>query len=62
VWRSRSARALPLLEKLASDQATPVADRLRYFRALDFHPADARQKSLLALLGTPAGASAELTR
>ena len=61
VWRSRSARALPLLEKLASDQATPVADRLRYFRALDFFPAEARQKSLLALLGTPAGASAELT-
>jgi putative membrane-bound dehydrogenase-like protein len=61
VWRARSTRALPLLEKLASDQDTPVAERLRYFRALDFHPADARQKSLLALLATPAGASAELT-
>jgi putative membrane-bound dehydrogenase-like protein len=61
VWRARSARALPLLEKLASDPATPVADRLRYFRALDFHPAESRQKSLLALLATPAGASAELT-
>jgi putative heme-binding domain-containing protein len=61
VWRARSARAVPLLEKLASDQGTPVADRLRYFRALDFHPEEARQKSLLALLGTPAGASPELT-
>jgi putative heme-binding domain-containing protein len=61
VWRARSSRALPLLEKLAADQSTPVADRIRYFRALDFHPAEARQKSLLALLGTPAGASAELT-
>src|SRR5687768_14258992 len=61
VWRARSARALPPLEKLASDQATPVADRLRYFRAIDFHPAESRQKSLLALLATPAGASAELT-
>jgi putative heme-binding domain-containing protein len=61
VWRARSARALPLLERLATDQATPVADRLRYLRALDFHPAAARQKSLLALLGTPGGASAELT-
>jgi putative heme-binding domain-containing protein len=61
VWRARSARALPLLEKLAADQATPVAERLRYLRALDFHPAAARQKSLLALLATPAGASAELT-
>ena len=61
VWRARAARALPLLEQLASDQSTPVTDRLRYFRALDFHPAEARQKSLLALLATPAGASAELT-
>ncbi|HKH94847.1 MAG TPA: PVC-type heme-binding CxxCH protein [Gemmatimonadaceae bacterium] len=61
VWRARSSRALPLLEQLAADQATPVADRIRYFRALDFHPAEARQKSLLALLATPAGASAELT-
>jgi hypothetical protein len=61
VWRARSSRALPLLEKLAADQSTPVADRIRYFRALDFHPAEARQKSLLALLATPAGASAELT-
>ena len=61
VWRARSARALPLLERLASDTATPVAERLRYFRALDFHPAESRQKSLLALLATPAGASAELT-
>lgn len=60
VWRARSSRALPLLEQLAADQATPVADRLRYLRALDFHPAEARQKSLLALLTSPAGASAEL--
>jgi len=61
VWRARSARALPLLEKLIADPATPATDRLRYLRALDFHPAEARQKSLLALLATPVGASAEIT-
>ena len=59
VWRARSERALPLVEKLASDPQTPVADRLRYFRALDFHPEEGRLKSLLALLGTPVGASPE---
>jgi putative membrane-bound dehydrogenase-like protein len=61
VWRARSPRALPLLEKLATDSASPVADRLRYFRALDFYPAEERQRVLLAILATPAGSSAELT-
>jgi putative heme-binding domain-containing protein len=61
VWRARSARALPLLERLATDSAASVAERLRYFRALDFHGADARQRSLLAILATPAGRTPELT-
>ena len=61
VWRSRSPRALPLLEQLASDAAVPSTDRLRYFRALDFHAAEGRQRSLLALLETPSGGSADLT-
>jgi len=34
---------------------------LRYFRAFDFHPAEERQRALLAILATPAGSSAELT-
>ena len=45
-------------------RATPRsagAERLRYFRALDFHAADGRQRSLLAILETPAGRSADLT-
>ena len=50
VWRSRSPRALPLLERLASDVSVPATERLRYLRALDFHDAEARQRSLLAVL------------
>jgi putative heme-binding domain-containing protein len=61
VWRARSTRALPLLQQLATDSASPVAERLRYFRALDFFPAEERQRVLLAILATPAGRSAELT-
>jgi putative heme-binding domain-containing protein len=61
VWRARSARALPLLTKLATDASTPASERLRYFRAFDFYPSEERQRALLAILATPAGASAELT-
>ena len=60
VWRSRAPRALPLLVQLASDTSVPSADRLRYLRALDFHPADGRQRALLAILGAPGGANAEI--
>ena len=61
VWRSRSARALPLLAQLASDTSVASADRMRYFRALDFHEAEGRQRTLLSILGTPAGGSADFT-
>ena len=57
VWRSRAARALPLLVQLASDTTVPSTDRLRYLRALDFHSAEGRQRALLAILDTPAGAT-----
>ncbi|MEO8564255.1 MAG: PVC-type heme-binding CxxCH protein [bacterium] len=60
VWRARSPRALPLLAKLATDPATPDTERLRYFRALDFQAPEGRQRTLLAMLASPAGASAEL--
>jgi putative heme-binding domain-containing protein len=61
VWRARSTRTLPLLEKLATDSTTSAAERLRYFRAFDFYPTEERQRALLAILATPAGSSAELT-
>ncbi|NRF40032.1 PVC-type heme-binding CxxCH protein [Pedobacter foliorum] len=50
IWRSRTALALPLLEKLASDQNTPLDKRLRYFRAFDFIKGIERTKALLSML------------
>lgn len=61
IWRARSPLALPMLEKLATDAAVPLADRLRYVRALDFHNADGRQRTLLSILSTPEGSSTALT-
>ncbi|MEQ8784688.1 MAG: NPCBM/NEW2 domain-containing protein [Pirellulaceae bacterium] len=50
VWRSRAEAALPLLAELILDSSTVAKDRLRYFRAFDFHPASsAKQQALLAL-------------
>lgn len=50
VWRARSSAALPRLADLIRDPGTSGADRLRYFRAFDFHPVDARDPVLLGLL------------
>jgi putative membrane-bound dehydrogenase-like protein len=52
VWRSRGKDALPLLAKLATDSATPEQERLRYFRAFDFHKDASKQDVLLSMLGT----------
>ncbi len=51
VWRSRSAEALPLLAKLILDPAVKEPERLRYFRAFDFHAEPAKQEVLVGLLG-----------
>ncbi len=50
VWRSRSKQALPLLGKLIADTATTSADRVRYFRAFDFHTDPSKQQILTGLL------------
>src|SRR5690606_6706167 len=38
IWRSRSKSVIPFLADLAADPAVPIAQRLRFFRAFDFHP------------------------
>jgi putative heme-binding domain-containing protein len=47
VWRARTEAALPLLAELIVDPNTPPAERLRYFRALDFHPDSPTKRGLL---------------
>lgn len=51
VWRSRTGAAVDHLAQLAADPATPLDDRLRYFRAFDFNPdADKKSKALIKML------------
>ena len=50
IWRSRAAQAPELLVKIIKQQDTPEEDKARYFRALDFHSGDAKEKALQSLL------------
>ena len=51
VWRARTGLAVPLLAQLATESATPLAQRLRYFRAFDFIPdVNAKSVALLKIL------------
>jgi putative heme-binding domain-containing protein len=59
VWRARTDAALPLLTEMISDPATGATDRERYFRALDFHTRESRERTLLALIQGPAANHAQ---
>lgn len=48
VWRSRAANSAELLGKLILSQ--PGRENLRYYRALDFQPAEAKNQTLKLLL------------
>ena len=50
VWRARNEAAVPLLAKLASDKNVPLKERLKYFRAFDFHTGPAKTNLLLAMI------------
>ncbi|MGZ8541990.1 MAG: PVC-type heme-binding CxxCH protein [Chitinophagaceae bacterium] len=50
VWRARTEKAVPYLAALASDNTTPLKNRLRYFRAFDFNTGPAKSKLLLKML------------
>lgn len=43
VWRARAPQALPLLAKLIGDPETGSEERLRYFRAFDFHQPQSKE-------------------
>ncbi|WP_236979447.1 PVC-type heme-binding CxxCH protein [Membranihabitans maritimus] len=38
IWRARAEAALPFLTNLLTESSVALDERLRYFRALDFHP------------------------
>ncbi|PHN08274.1 PVC-type heme-binding CxxCH protein [Flavilitoribacter nigricans] len=50
IWRSRSRAAAPLLADLIADPQTSETERLRYFRAFDYHSGKDKNKALLGLL------------
>ncbi|GAB5518420.1 MAG: hypothetical protein RhofKO_06710 [Rhodothermales bacterium] len=50
VWRARTASVLPSLAALITDPATTVEDRLRFFRAFDFHDSPRKADVLPSLL------------
>lgn len=50
VWRSRARAAAPLLASLIANPQTGAAERLRYFRAFDFHQGAYKNDALLSLL------------
>ncbi len=69
VWRSRAAAALPLLARLIRDPAAGVEpletrEKLRFFRAFDFHRGPAKEEALVTLLASddPKVASEALAR
>jgi putative heme-binding domain-containing protein len=50
VWRARTDKAIPMLAKLASDEAVDLKTRLRYFRAFDFNTGKAKSPLLLKMI------------
>src|SRR5690606_11509954 len=51
IWRSRSKSVIPILADLAGDPSFPITQRLRYFRAVDFHPeSDLKERVLTDML------------
>lgn len=52
IWRSRADEAVPYLAQLASDNAVPVNQRLRYFRAFDFNTGSAKSAYLLKMISS----------
>lgn len=50
VWRARTDEAIPYLAQLAADNNTPIAARLRYFRAFDFNTGTAKNAVLVKMI------------
>lgn len=50
VWRARTDEAVPYLAQLATDNNTPLPQRLRYFRAFDFNTGPAKNPILIKII------------
>lgn len=52
VWRSRAEAAIPMLGELIKDPEIELDEKLRYFRAFDFHTSSQKQDELITVLQT----------
>lgn len=50
VWRARTDEAVPYLAQLATDNNTPLPQRLRYFRAFDFNTGPLKNTLLVKMI------------
>lgn len=50
IWRARNEASVSYLAKLASDSSVSLKERLKYFRAFDFHTGPAKSSVLLAMI------------
>jgi putative membrane-bound dehydrogenase-like protein len=50
IWRARNKEAMPYLAKLISDESISYEEKLRYFRAFDFHTDPLKEQILVSLL------------
>ena len=59
IWRSRGESSVEALSLLASNKSTSLNDRLRYFRAFDFHEGPSKGKYLVKMLEDRSNSSRE---
>ncbi|GAA5521155.1 c-type cytochrome [Aliifodinibius salicampi] len=52
VWRSRADAAVPMLAELIKESSVDTDQKLRYFRAFDFHTSPQIEQELVSILGT----------
>jgi putative membrane-bound dehydrogenase-like protein len=50
IWRARNEASVPYLAKIASDASLSLKDRLKYFRAFDFHTGPSKSSVLLGMI------------
>lgn len=63
VWRARTDQAIPYLYQLITDDQLSLSnERLRYFRAFDFHQGKLKSETLVKLLQGNSTRQAELTK
>jgi len=62
VWRARTEKTMSFLSMLAADNATPLASRLRYFRAFDFNSGPEKTDQLVRLLGNSYGSDTAVAK